>query len=188
VWVDFTSVTSNQFRNWNLGVVRYQVRTANLLGVAGTDIPVTELKKRTPAYKVCSHMRNNPFHFLMVSCWMLKTSWKSVGRQRLLVHSQQQRIRTSPSRSQTVGTQSKIGYPQICQIKWIKSCFIDLKQDADGLLKPNYNTVDLSEIELVDSDGGPRENDTNLMTVSCDDLIINNLKWFIIEISFASYE
>ncbi len=37
----------------------------------------------------------------------------------------------------------------------------------DGILKPNYNTVDLSEIELVDSDGGPRENDTNLMTVSC---------------------
>ena len=72
----------------------------------------------------------------------------------------------------------------------IKSCFIDLKQDADGLLKPNYNTVDLSEIELVDSDGGPRENDTNLMTVSCDDLIIYNVmrdnKWFIIEISFAN--
>ena len=29
-----------------------QVRTANLLGVAGTDIPVAEVKKRTPAYKV----------------------------------------------------------------------------------------------------------------------------------------
>lgn len=39
-------------------------------------------------------------------------------------------------------------------------------KDPDGILKPNYNTVDLSEVELVDSDGGPRENDTNLMTVS----------------------
>ena len=29
-----------------------QVRTANLLGVAGTDITIAELKKRTPAYKV----------------------------------------------------------------------------------------------------------------------------------------
>lgn len=40
-----------------------QVRTANLLGVAGTDIPVTELKKRTPAYKVCSVVCYNN-HFL----------------------------------------------------------------------------------------------------------------------------
>ena len=36
----------------------------------------------------------------------------------------------------------------------------------DDILKPNYNTVDLSEVELVDSDAGPRENDTTLITVS----------------------
>ena len=40
-----------------------------------------------------------------------------------------------------------------------------LLQDKD-ILKPNYNTVDLFEVELVDSDGGPRENDTSLFMVS----------------------
>lgn len=40
-----------------------------------------------------------------------------------------------------------------------------LYQDKD-ILKPNYNTVDLFEVELVDSDGGPRENDTSLFMVT----------------------
>ena len=34
------------------------------------------------------------------------------------------------------------------------------------ILKPNYNAVDLSEVELVDSDAGPRSNDSALLTVS----------------------
>ena len=42
----------------------------------------------------------------------------------------------------------------------------------DEILKPNYNTVDLSEVELVDSETGPRDNDTTLMTV----LYSNTLK------------
>lgn len=33
-------------------------------------------------------------------------------------------------------------------------------------LKPNYNSVDLTEVELVDMDGGPRENNTFLLDVS----------------------
>jgi hypothetical protein len=32
-------------------------------------------------------------------------------------------------------------------------------------LKPNYNSVDLTEVELVDMDGGPRENNTFLLDV-----------------------
>lgn len=89
------------------------VRTANLLGVAGTDIPVTELKKRTPAYK----LGVNGYSFI-------------VNNNGFVLHHPDHR-----------------------------------PLDADGLLKPNYNTVDLSEVELVDSDGGPRENDTYLMTM-----------------------
>ncbi|XP_046457590.1 voltage-dependent calcium channel subunit alpha-2/delta-3-like isoform X4 [Daphnia pulex] len=92
------------------------VRTANLLGVAGTDIPVTELKKRTPAYK----LGVNGYSFIVNNNGYV------------LYHPDHRPL------------------------------------DADGLLKPNYNTVDLSEIELVDSDGGPRENDTNLMTMRRD--------------------
>lgn len=45
-------------------------------------------------------------------------------------------------------------------------------KDVDEILKPNYNTVDLSEVELVDSETGPRDNDTTLMTV----LYSNTLK------------
>lgn len=40
----------------SLLVTQHQVRTANLLGVAGTDVPVSELKKRTPAYKVLQNL------------------------------------------------------------------------------------------------------------------------------------
>ncbi|XP_049864524.1 voltage-dependent calcium channel subunit alpha-2/delta-3 isoform X3 [Schistocerca gregaria] len=35
-------------------------------------------------------------------------------------------------------------------------------------LKPNYNSVDLTEVELVDSDGGPRENNTLLLDLRHD--------------------
>jgi len=35
-------------------------------------------------------------------------------------------------------------------------------------LKPNYNSVDLSEIELVDSDEAYRNFGEQLMTVSCN--------------------
>ena len=41
--------------------------------------------------------------------------------------------------------------------------FFSLFQFYD-ILKPNYNTVDLTEVELVDSDAGPRESD--LLSVS----------------------
>jgi hypothetical protein len=32
-------------------------------------------------------------------------------------------------------------------------------------LKPNYNSVDLTEVELVDMEGGPRENNSLLLDV-----------------------
>ncbi|XP_067002670.2 voltage-dependent calcium channel subunit alpha-2/delta-3 [Anabrus simplex] len=35
-------------------------------------------------------------------------------------------------------------------------------------LKPNYNSVDLTEVELVDSDGGPRENNSLLLDLRHD--------------------
>ena len=48
----------------------------------------------------------------------------------------------------------------------------------DEILKPNYNTVDLSEVELVDSEAGPRDNDTTLITVLYSIPII---AWYIID-------
>jgi len=85
------------------------VRTANLLGVAGTDIPIAELKKRSPAYKLGA----NGYSFLVNNNGYI------------LFHP-------------------------------------DFRPLDKDILKPNYNTVDLFEVELVDSDGGPRENDTSL--------------------------
>lgn len=39
-----------------------QVKTANLLGIVGTDVPVEEIQKLVPPYKVSEIMRYNCFH------------------------------------------------------------------------------------------------------------------------------
>lgn len=50
-----------------------------------------------------------------------------------------------------------------CYQKWLKIS-LNLFQTQD-ILKPNYNTVDLSEIELVDKDDVVRNHDKDLMDV-----------------------
>ncbi|XP_069684436.1 voltage-dependent calcium channel subunit alpha-2/delta-3 isoform X2 [Periplaneta americana] len=44
----------------------------------------------------------------------------------------------------------------------------DLRPLFQETLKPNYNSVDLTEVELVDTDGGPRENNTLLLDLRHD--------------------
>jgi hypothetical protein len=42
-------------------------------------------------------------------------------------------------------------------------------------LKPNYNNVDLSEVEIVDSEVYPRDNNSLLLDVSCYQTMTCNL-------------
>lgn len=44
----------------------------------------------------------------------------------------------------------------------------DLRPLFQETLKPNYNGVDLTEVELVDTEGGPRENNTALLDLRHD--------------------
>ncbi|XP_023705860.1 voltage-dependent calcium channel subunit alpha-2/delta-3 isoform X6 [Cryptotermes secundus] len=44
----------------------------------------------------------------------------------------------------------------------------DLRPLFQETLKPNYNSVDLTEVELVDMEGGPRENNTFLLDLRHD--------------------
>ncbi|XP_021912831.1 voltage-dependent calcium channel subunit alpha-2/delta-3 isoform X5 [Zootermopsis nevadensis] len=44
----------------------------------------------------------------------------------------------------------------------------DLRPLFQETLKPNYNSVDLTEVELVDMDGGPRENNSLLLDLRHD--------------------
>ncbi|GFG33999.1 hypothetical protein Cfor_04865 [Coptotermes formosanus] len=44
----------------------------------------------------------------------------------------------------------------------------DLRPLFQETLKPNYNSVDLTEVELVDTEGGPRENNTLLLDLRHD--------------------
>ncbi|XP_063239126.1 voltage-dependent calcium channel subunit alpha-2/delta-3 isoform X2 [Bacillus rossius redtenbacheri] len=93
----------------------YTERVANLLGVVGTDVPVQQIKKLVPPYKLgvngYSFIINNNGHVLY--------------------------------------------HP-------------DLRPLFQETLKPDYNGVDLMEVELVDSDGGPRENNTALLDLRHD--------------------
>ncbi|XP_025423406.1 voltage-dependent calcium channel subunit alpha-2/delta-3 isoform X3 [Sipha flava] len=47
----------------------------------------------------------------------------------------------------------------------------DLRPVFEDILKPNYNSIDLTEVELVDSDNNPREFDQSILTLR--DYIIN---------------
>ncbi|KAJ9576006.1 hypothetical protein L9F63_007106, partial [Diploptera punctata] len=105
-----TSVSTPVFDRRN-----YSVRTANLLGVVGTDVPIQQIQKLVQPYKLgvngYSFIINNNGHILY--------------------------------------------HP-------------DLRPLFQETLKPNYNSVDLTEVELVDTDGGPRENNTLLLDLRHD--------------------
>ncbi|BES90285.1 Calcium channel [Nesidiocoris tenuis] len=89
-------------------------RSANLLGVVGTDIPIQQIKKLLPPYKLgvngYSFIVNNNGHILF--------------------------------------------HPDLRPLL-DKNMFVET-------LKPNYNSVDLTSVELLDSDLNPRDNNTLL--------------------------
>jgi voltage-dependent calcium channel alpha-2/delta-3 len=91
------------------------------LGVAGTDIPIKELKKIASPFKLgvngYAYMINNNGYVVF------HPDWRPVFRQELL--------------------------------------------------KPNYNTVDLTEVELVDNDHTTKNNDSELIDVSRTGLLFS---------------
>lgn len=100
----------------NLSARVFQERIAIFLGVAGTDIPIKELKKMASPFKLgvngYAFMVNNNGYVVF------HPEWRPVFN--------------------------------------------------GELLKPNYNTVDLSEVELVDRDDNFRNNDSSLLEVRCN--------------------
>ncbi|XP_034240269.1 voltage-dependent calcium channel subunit alpha-2/delta-4 [Thrips palmi] len=95
-------------------------RVANLLGVVGTDIPIEQIMKLVPPYK----LGVNGYGFLVDN------------NGHVLFHPDLRPMQNS--------------------------------QQFQDTLKPEYNSVDLTEVELVDSDGGPRENNSMLLDLRHD--------------------
>ncbi|XP_008550287.1 voltage-dependent calcium channel subunit alpha-2/delta-3 isoform X1 [Microplitis demolitor] len=86
-------------------------RIADLLGVAGTDVPIQEIQKL-----MMPHMLGvNGFAFIVTNNGYV------------LIHP-------------------------------------DLRPVFQGILKPSYNAVDMAEVELMDSNKGPREFDEGILT------------------------
>ncbi|XP_039276628.1 voltage-dependent calcium channel subunit alpha-2/delta-3 isoform X2 [Nilaparvata lugens] len=98
----------------------YSVSDASLLGVVGTDIPIQQLQKLVPAYK----LGVNGYSFI-------------------------------------VNNNGHVLYHPDLRPLLNKDLFVET-------LKPNYNNVDLSSVELVDSDVNLRDNNTLLMDMRHD--------------------
>ncbi|KAK2724952.1 hypothetical protein QYM36_001414 [Artemia franciscana] len=108
---NFSNITEYILVNDAVWVERIKtVRTANILGVAGTDVPVKDFQKLIPAYK----LGVNGYSFI------------------------------------TTNNGYVLFHP-------------DYRPIYQDILKPNFNAVDMSEVELVDTDDEPRNNDTVLM-------------------------
>nr|CAD7262603.1 unnamed protein product [Timema shepardi] len=123
-----TSVSTPIFDRRN-----YTRRVANLLGVVGTDVPIQQIKKLVPPYK----LGVNGYSFIITN------------NGHVLYH------------------------PDLRPLVTYVKC-------GDGFqfqetLKPEYNSVDLTEVELVDTDGGPRENNTLLLDMRHDMIEIHDL-------------
>ncbi|RZF45628.1 hypothetical protein LSTR_LSTR010579 [Laodelphax striatellus] len=110
-----TSVSTPIFDRRN-----YSVSDASLLGVVGTDIPIQQLQKLVPAYK----LGVNGYSFI-------------------------------------VNNNGHVLYHPDLRPLLNKDLFVET-------LKPNYNNVDLSSVELVDSDVNLRDNNTLLMDMRHD--------------------
>nr|CAD7199593.1 unnamed protein product [Timema douglasi] len=123
-----TSVSTPIFDRRN-----YTRRVANLLGVVGTDVPIQQIKKLVPPYK----LGVNGYSFIITN------------NGHVLYH---------PDLRPLIKNWNG-------QVTYVKC--------GDGFqfqetLKPEYNSVDLTEVELVDTDGGPRENNTLLLDMRHD--------------------
>ncbi|KAG8330702.1 Voltage-dependent calcium channel subunit alpha-2/delta-4 [Homalodisca vitripennis] len=140
-----TSVSTPIFDRRN-----YSERAANLLGVVGTDIPIRQLMKLVPPYKLgvngYSFIVNNNGHVLYhpdlrpLFVETLKPNYNNVDLSSVeLVDSETMSLENNT-----------------------------LLMDFVETLKPNYNNVDLSSVELVDSETMSLENNTLLMDLRHD--------------------
>merc|ERR1712106_221258 len=93
------------------------VRTANLLGVAGTDVPIKEIQKLVPPYQ----LGVNGYSFMVNKngCVLYHPDMRPVHE--------------------------------------------EANAEFQDILKPNYNSVDLAEVELVDNLAPPRDNHSELL-------------------------
>uniref|UniRef100_A0A8D8RY65 Voltage-dependent calcium channel subunit alpha-2/delta-3 n=1 Tax=Cacopsylla melanoneura TaxID=428564 RepID=A0A8D8RY65_9HEMI len=98
----------------------YSTRAANLLGVAAVDVPIQQIKKLVPQYK----LGPNAYSFVV----------NNNGR--VIYHPDFR--------------------PLLDKNKYVEK------------LKPNYNNVDLSEVEIVDSELYPRDNNSLLLDLRHD--------------------
>lgn len=72
----------------------HSVRVANLLGVVGTDVPIEDIKKMVPQYKVSGYSGRWLRSRTLADCFAL---FVAARRERLLVHCGQQWTRSVPS-------------------------------------------------------------------------------------------
>ncbi|XP_047483058.1 voltage-dependent calcium channel subunit alpha-2/delta-3-like isoform X3 [Penaeus chinensis] len=98
------------------------VRTANLLGVAGTDVPIREIEKLVPPYK----LGVNGYSFMV----------------------------------------NQNGY--VLYHPDLRPVHEEANAEFQDILKPNYNSVDFAEVELIDHDSGPRSNNSDLLELRRD--------------------
>ena len=126
-----------------------------LLGVAGTDVPIAEIVKLVPAHMVrgWTTLYRNPKipknHFTTFSLVLGATALQWTTTVTCSI------IRTSD--------QWQVFHQNICSKLQI-NCLL---QFAGEILKPNYNSLDLVEVELVDdaANEGPRQNSSQLFLV-----------------------
>ncbi|XP_037091167.1 voltage-dependent calcium channel subunit alpha-2/delta-3-like [Pollicipes pollicipes] len=116
------NVTEKVFVNNTQWVYRTQEkRVARLLGVAGTDVPLSDIQKHAPPHK----LGVNGYSFLV----------------------------------------DNNGY--VLYHPDLRPVHREATKQFQEILKPNYNTVDLAEVEIVDNDE-PRSNDTKLFMLRKD--------------------
>ena len=134
-----------------------------LLGVAGTDVPIAEIVKLVPPHSV----RKNQMHLVI---WFSPSDW---GR-RLQLCSEQQWTSALPSRLETNGNDNCCFFMGclvlvLGWLTWICFSIVQLLylQFSGEILKPNYNSVDMVEVELVDDHSieEPRQNSSDIFLV-----------------------
>ncbi|KAJ4441056.1 hypothetical protein ANN_10906, partial [Periplaneta americana] len=113
-----------------------KTKTAQILGVAGTDVPIEDIKKLMLPYKVRESLRSTSRRTLHLLSW---SEW-------VFLHNNEQWSHPCTSGSTSLGT--------------VDSQCIKLFL---GILRPNYNSMDMTEIEHVDEDRGVRISNPKLI-------------------------